>query len=74
MMDDRRDYGPYRDLIPEKIIGLKQDKHRRVYLTKWRGISRPEYVNGEYMKRKYPYHVIEFYEACINGTEQITLL
>lgn len=73
-MDNRFNFKYYDKLIPEKIIGLKQDRNKRVYLMKWRGISRAEYVNAEYIKQKYPYHVIEFYEACINGTEQITLL
>lgn len=74
MMDNRKYYRNPQELVPEKIIGLKQERNQRLYLMKWRGISRAEYVNAEYIKRKYPYHVIEFYEACFNGTEQITLL
>lgn len=73
-MNNQWDDGFDRELVPEKIIGLKQERNTKLYLIKWRGVTRPEYVNAEYIKRRYPYHVIEFYEACFKWTDQITLL
>lgn len=55
-----------RGLQAEKIIGIRKDLHKLLFLVKWKGTEDKDFVDAKEAKIKIPQVVIEFYEEKLN--------
>lgn len=55
-----------RGLQAEKIIGIRKDPEKLLFLVKWKGSVDKDFVDAKEAKMKIPQVVIEFYEEKLN--------
>ena len=55
-----------RGLQAEKIIGIRKDSDKLLFLVKWKGTEDKDFVDAKEAKFKIPQVVIEFYEEKLN--------
>ena len=55
-----------RGLQAEKIIGIRKDPEKLLFLVKWKGTEDKDFVDAKEAKMRIPQVVIEFYEEKLN--------